>query len=176
MTTDATAGGAKSAAVTPNGWLAFGVAAAAVVADQISKAWLVYGLKLPEQESVPVLPFFRITNVQNPGVSFGMLRADDALGRTLLVLFALAVVCALAWWARKAERRLTAFALGLVMGGAIGNNLLDRVRLGHVIDFLDFSGLHFPWVFNIADSAISVGVALLLLDTLRPADKPATGI
>jgi len=174
MTTDApSVAPLKSPAVTPNGWLAFGVAAAAIIADQLSKAWIVHGVKLEVGQSLPVLPFFSLTGVLNPGVSFGMLRADNAFGRAMLILFALVVVSALAWWARTAERRLTALALGLVMGGAIGNNLIDRIRLGHVIDFLDFSGLHFPWVFNVADSAISVGVVLLLLDTLRPQAQPS---
>jgi signal peptidase II len=164
----------KPPIVTANGWLAFGVAAAAIVADQLSKAWIVHGVKLELGQSLPVLPFFSLTGVLNPGVSFGMLRADSTFGRVMLILFALVVVSALAFWARKAERRMTAVALGLVMGGAIGNNLIDRIRLGHVIDFLDFSGLHFPWVFNVADSAISVGVVLLLLDTLQPQARPAT--
>ena len=172
MTTEAPTA-APAPLVTRNGWLAYGVAAAAIVADQLSKAWIDNGVKLELGQSLPVLPFFSLTGVLNPGVSFGLLRADSAFGRSMLILFALVVVSALAWWARKAERRLTAVALGLVMGGAVGNNLIDRIRLGHVIDFLDFSGLHFPWVFNVADSAISVGVALLLLDTLRPAAKPA---
>ena len=81
--------------------------------------------------------------------------------------FALVVVAALAVWARRVDRPLLAAALGLVIGGAIGNNLIDRVRFGAVADFLDFTGLHFPWVFNVADSAITVGVVLLLLDSLR---------
>ena len=166
MTTEAPIA-APTPLVTRNGWLAFGVAAAAIVVDQLSKAWIIGGLKLELGQSVPVLPFFSLTGVLNPGVSFGMLRADNAAGRVMLILFALVVVSALAWWARKAERRLTAVALGLVMGGAVGNNLIDRIRLGHVIDFLDFSGLHFPWVFNVADSAITVGVIALLLDSLR---------
>ncbi len=60
------------------------------------------------------------------------------------------------------------------MGGAIGNNLIDRVRYGAVVDFLDFSGLGFKWVFNVADSAITVGVILLLLDSLMTSNKPVT--
>jgi signal peptidase II len=62
-------------------------------------------------------------------------------------------------------------SLGLVIGGALGN-LIDRVRFGAVVDFLDFSGLWFPWVFNVADSAITVGVILLLLDSVLAPDKP----
>ena len=84
------------------------------------------------------------------------------------------VVIALVVWAHSVRRPLAALALGLVMGGAIGNNLIDRVRLGAVADFLDFTALGFPWVFNLADSAISIGVVLLLLDSfLRP--KRAAG-
>lgn len=166
---------APAVLVTANGWLAFGVTAAAVVLDQLSMAWVLYGFNLPERFSVPILPpIFSLTMVWNPGVSFGLLRADSAVGRGLLIAFALVVVAVLAGWARKADRRLTAAALGLVMGGALGNNLIDRLHFGRVVDFLDFSGLHFPWVFNVADSAISVGVALLLLDTLRAPAKSKT--
>ena len=71
---------------------------------------------------------------------------------------------ALALWPRRPDRLLPAIALGLVIGGALGN-LVDRVRFGAVVDFLDFSGLWFPWVFNVADSGITVGVALLLIDS-----------
>jgi signal peptidase II len=69
---------------------------------------------------------------------------------------------------------LFALGLGLVMGGAVGNNLVDRLRFGRVVDFIDVSGLgFFPWVFNVADSAITVGVILLLLDSVWPAAKSA---
>ena len=77
-------------------------------------------------------------------------------------------------WAARTTRPLMAGALGLVMGGAIGNNLIDRVRYGAVVDFLDFSGIGFKWVFNVADSAITVGVILLLLDSLLTSSKPET--
>ena len=72
----------------------------------------------------------------------------------------------LAWWALKAERRLLAVAIGLVIGGAIGN-VIDRIRFGYVVDFVDVSGIgFFPWVFNVADSAITIGVLLLILDSI----------
>ena len=78
--------------------------------------------------------------------------------------FSLVVVLGIAWYVRNAQRKLTAVALGLVMGGALGNNLIDRIRLGHVADFLDFSGLgFFPWVFNVADSCITCGAVLAVL-------------
>ena len=150
---------------TPLGLYAYVLAAAVVIIDQLSKWWVLNALHLPERGQIPVLPVFRLTMVMNPGVSFGLLRADTALGRGLLIGAALLVVTALAVWVRKADRPLFATALGLVIGGALGNNLIDRARIGEVVDFLDFSGLMFPWVFNIADSAISIGVALLLLDS-----------
>jgi signal peptidase II len=149
---------------TPLGLYAYVLAAAVVIIDQLSKWWVLNGLHLPERGQIPVLPIFRLTMVMNPGVSFGLLRADTALGRGLLVGAAMLVVIALAAWVRRANRPLFATAIGLVIGGA---------RIGEVVDFLDFSGLMFPWVFNVADSAISIGVALLLLDSFfGPKEAP----
>lgn len=161
--------------VTRQGLIAYGVALAAVVLDQLTKYWVLDVLDLPNRAPVRILPIFQLSMVWNTGVSFGMLRADSGAGRWILVAFALAVVLALAYWARRVTRTATAVALGLILGGALGNNLIDRVRFGAVADFLDFHGLgFFPWVFNVADSAITVGVALLLLDSfLRPKDEDA---
>jgi signal peptidase II len=157
----------RKATVSPLGLLAYAVAAVTVLLDQLSKWWAIGPMRLDDRGSVPVLPpFFRLTLVENRGVSFGLLRADNPLGRWALVAAALAVVIGLIGWVRKADRPLFATAVGLVIGGALGNNLIDRARIGRVVDFLDFSGLYFPWVFNVADSAITVGVALLLLDNL----------
>jgi signal peptidase II len=160
--------------VTRWGMAAYAIAAVVVLLDQLSKYWVLDLIRLPGRSPIPVLPIFQLTMVWNPGVSFGLLRADSSLGRWILVLFALAIVVALALWARQLKRPLTAAALGLVMGGAIGNNLIDRIRFGAVADFLDFHGLFFPWVFNLADSAICLGVALLLVESfLRRGDEPA---
>jgi signal peptidase II len=159
--------------VTRLGTYAYILAAAVVILDQLSKWWVLNGLHLDERGQIPVLSFFRLTMVMNQGVSFGLLRADSATGRWLLVGAAGVVVAGLIAWARRADRPLFATALGLVIGGALGNNLIDRARIGYVVDFLDFSGLMFPWVFNVADSAISVGVALLLWDSFFPG-KTAT--
>ena len=150
---------------TPLGLYAYVLTAAVVIVDQLSKWWVLNGLHLEARGQIPVLPVFRLTMVWNRGVSFGLMRADSQAGRWLLVAAALAVVVALVAWVRRADRPLFATALGLVIGGALGNNLIDRARMGEVVDFLDFSGLMFPWVFNVADSAISVGVALLLIDS-----------
>ncbi len=164
---------AKPPLVNRLGWMAYALAAVVVVLDQASKAWVLGPLDLPGRGMVEVLPIFRLSMVWNPGISFGLLAARGETGRWLLVGFAACVVAALALWARRMTRPLTALAVGLVMGGAIGNNIIDRVRFGAVADFLDFSGLGFKWVFNLADSAISVGVALLLVEMLLGARTSA---
>jgi signal peptidase II len=161
--------------VTRWGLMAYAIAAVVIVLDQIVKFWVLNIVDLQDKGPIRLSPVFQLTMVWNPGVSFGLLRADSPSGRWILVAFATAVVGALAWWARRLERALTAVALGLIMGGAVGNNLIDRVRFGAVADFLDFHGMFFPWVFNVADSAISIGVALLLYDSFfRRGAQPAT--
>jgi signal peptidase II len=159
--------------VSKLGWQAYGLAALVVVLDQISKYWILSVVKLPEVLSVKVAGPFHLSMVWNQGVSFGLLRAQDDLVRWALVAFSVIVAILLAHWARKADRPFSAIGLGLVIGGAIGN-AIDRARFGAVVDFIDVSRLWFPWVFNVADSAITVGVILLLLDSLRreaPADS-----
>ncbi len=153
------------------GKIGYGVALATVLADQLSKFAILRIIDLPERGPINLLPVLSLTMVWNPGVSFGLLRSEGVVGRLALAGFALAVVTALAWWTRRTPRVLTAVGLGLVMGGAVGNNLVDRLRFGRVADFIDVSGLgFFPWVFNVADSAITVGVAILLVDSLRRTD------
>ena len=147
------------------GAFAYLLAAGVVVLDQITKYWILNVLDLPLRSTVPVAGPFHLTFVWNRGVSFGLLRADLDLTRWALAAFSIIVSLFLAVWVRKAHRRLMALALGLVMGGAIGN-VVDRIRFGAVADFLDFSRLWFPWIFNVADSAITCGIALLLLDML----------
>ena len=159
--------------VTRAGWIAYALALITVLLDQWSKAYVTGPLDLADKGSIAILPFFHLTSVANRGVSFGLLRADTAFGRWLLVGFSAAVVIGLAVWSARQSRIWTAVATGLIMGGAIGNNLIDRARYGAVVDFLDFSGLGFKWVFNVADSAITVGVVLLLLDSLLTSGKPA---
>jgi signal peptidase II len=146
------------------GAMAYGLAAVVIVLDQLSKYWILAVFDLPSKGSVPITGFFNLSMVWNRGVSFGLLTAEADMARWGLAAFSLIVAIALALWARRADRLLPAIALGLVIGGALGN-LVDRVRFGAVVDFLDFSGLLFPWVFNVADSGISVGVVLLLIDS-----------
>lgn len=156
--------------------LRFGLTLAVVVfvLDQFTK-WLVLG---PGQFSPPgcleagfacrfieLTPFFDLQMVWNRGVSFGLMRADSDLMRWALVAMSLVISGIFVSWLRTADRRITGLALGLVVGGALGN-VIDRIRFGAVADFLDFNGLWFPWVFNVADAAITVGAILLAVDML----------
>jgi signal peptidase II len=131
--------------------------------DRISKWWIVNIVDLPLRRSIEVLPFFDLSMVWNRGVSFGLFQAGSVLGRVILVSFSLLMVTLLINWLLKAEKPIQAIFLGMIIGGALGN-ALDRVIYGAVVDFLDFSGLGFKWVFNVADASISVGVGLLVLD------------
>jgi signal peptidase II len=144
---------------------AFVFALLVVVLDQLTKAWIVSGLDLREVGRVNILPpVLNFTWVENRGVSFGLF--GDGSARWMLSLFSIVVAGILGWWALRADRRLLITAIGLVMGGALGN-VIDRIRFGFVVDFIDFSGTKvFPWVFNVADSAITIGVVLLILDSL----------
>ncbi len=152
--------------VTRLGWTAFAIAIAIIVADQTVKTWVLDVLRLQEGQSIPVLGPIHLTGVWNQGVSFGFLQTQHDLVRWLLVCFSITVSIFLAVWARKSDRALFAVAVGLLMGGAIGN-VIDRIRIGAVADFIDVSRLYFPWIFNVADSAITIGICLLLLDMLR---------
>jgi signal peptidase II len=152
--------------ITKLGWMALALAVVVVVADQAVKYWILHVLRLQEGQSVPFVGPIRLTGVWNPGVSFGFLQAQHELMRWLLAAFSVVVAVILAAWVRAAERPLFAIAIGLVMGGAVGN-VIDRIRIGAVADFIDATQLYFPWIFNLADSAISIGICLLLVDVLR---------
>lgn len=149
---------------------AYAFALIVIVVDQITKAWMI-DMDLREIGQIAVWPsVFNFTWVENTGVSFGLFGGGAA--RWGLTVFSIGVSGVLAWWATKSDRRLLITAIGLIMGGALGN-VIDRIRFGYVVDFLDFSRTgFFPWVFNVADSAITVGVVLLILDSLL-SDRPA---
>lgn len=148
------------------GWLALGLAVVVIVLDQAVKYWVLQVLRLEPGQSIPIAGPFRLTGVWNSGVSFGFLQAQHDLVRWLLAVFSVGVAIMLTGWVRRTERPLFAIAVGLVIGGAVGN-VIDRIRLGAVADFIDVSKLYFPWIFNVADSAITVGICLLLVDMLR---------
>ena len=115
---------------------------------------------------IEVLSFFDLTMVWNRGISFGI-GQSEGLMRWLLVVLTTAIAIGFSIWLYRAARRFTGLALALVIGGAFGN-VIDRVRFGAVVDFLDFSGIlrpyFFNYVFNVADAAISVGAVLLFVD------------
>ncbi len=149
----------------------FAVAVVIFIADQITKHVILRVVDLDRIGQIQVLdPWFNLTMVWNRGVSFGLFQADSDWRRYLLVAVSLVIAGFLTAWMFRAERRLQALSFGLIIGGAIGN-VVDRVAHGAVADFLDFSGLYFPYVFNIADAGISVGVALLLLDAFVNGDE-----
>ncbi len=143
-----------------------------LVLDQLTK-WLVLR-SLDPFEPVAVTPFFNLVLVWNRGVTFGMFREAGAWGPWLLTAAALAIGGFLVYWLRRETRRLARLALWLVLAGALGN-VVDRLRFGAVVDFLDFhvSGYHWP-AFNVADSAIVVGAGLILLDSLLLAPRATT--
>ena len=148
------------------GWTAYVLALLIIVADQASKYWILEVFQLPLRPSTHVAGPLSLTMVWNQGVSFGLLWADHGFVRWALAAFSIGVSILLAAWVRRAERPLMAWALAFIMGGALGN-VIDRIRFGAVADFLDVSALgFFPWVFNIADAAINVGIGLLLIDML----------
>ena len=150
------------------------LAALALALDQASKLYVTRGFESGSLEAGPLLPFVDLALQANRGISFSLFRQNGALGVALLTAFALAVVAFLAVWMWRARSKLTSAGLGLIIGGALGN-AGDRAAYGAVVDFLDLHafGRHF-FVFNVADAAISLGVALLLLDGLfGEAKRPA---
>ncbi len=150
-------------------WL--GLAGAVIALDQFTKALIVAAFRL--HEAMPLTSFFDLVFVFNAGAAFSFLR--DAGGWQKWFFVALALVIS-AWLIatirRHARERLLPAALALILGGALGN-VVDRLRYDAVVDFLDFhwAGVHFP-AFNVADSAITVGVALMLLQQLTQKESP----
>jgi signal peptidase II len=141
-----------------------------LLADQLSKGWVAdYFSGVPGQHQLT--SFFNLVLTWNTGVSFGLLRSGSSLGVLLLSALVVAIVVALQVWMWRSESALVALGIGLICGGALGN-LTDRLRWGAVRDFLDFhwSDIHF-WAFNLADSAVFVGVLLLLTESLLARPK-----
>ena len=154
-----------------------GVALAALVLalDQASKAYVARGFAAGTLHGGSLAPFVDLALRYNRGVSFSLLRQDGTVGAALLTAFSLVVVAALCVWLWRVKSALTGAGLGLIIGGALGN-AIDRASDGAVVDFLDLHALgrHF-FVFNLADAAISAGVALLILEGLIGETRTAKG-
>jgi signal peptidase II len=138
-----------------------------IVLDQLTKLWAVSALDYAEP--VAVVPFFNLTLLHNTGAAFSFLSEAGGWQRWFFALVALIISGVILGWLRRLPRDKVwlAIALALVLGGALGN-VWDRLTLGYVIDFLDlyYRGWHWP-AFNLADSAIFVGAAMLIIDSLR---------
>jgi len=150
---------------------------ATLIIDQASKLWLLYEFDLANRGVVKVTPFFDLVLARNVGISFGWFQNDGLLAQAVLTAIKAVAVIVLAIWMARSRNRLATVALGLIIGGAIGN-AIDRVAYGWVIDFAQFHieiwGKTYYWyVFNLADVAIVAGVAALLYDSFRgvPAAK-----
>ena len=157
----------------PNRALAYLLAAIIFAADQLTKYWVLGPLALREVRQIYVLPIFNLTYTENHGISLGLLTASTDAARWMLVAFTAAIAIGVAIWIWREKSRAEQLILALVLGGALGN-ILDRSRLGYVVDFAD---LHFgefrPFlIFNVGDAAISIGVAILLLRAFLMRNEP----
>lgn len=139
------------------------VASLVLVADYLSKAWILNDVMAPPRV-VEVTSFFNLVLTFNRGISFGLFGGQA--GPWLFIAVALAIVAVLLVWLWRGTSARLSLALGLVIGGALGN-VVDRLRFGAVVDFLDFhvAGYHWP-AFNLADSTITIGVLILIADSL----------
>lgn len=144
-------------------WL--GLAFILLVADQVSKALVVGYYQLGD--STPVASFLNVVRVHNSGAAFSFLAGASGWQRWFFTVIGVLAAALILWMLKShAGQKLFAFSMACILGGAIGN-VIDRIRYGYVVDFLDFHwrGMHFP-AFNIADSAITIGAVCLILDEL----------
>ncbi len=145
--------------------LALGLAALVLLVDQVTK-WLIVAVVMQPPRVIEVTSFFNLVLVHNTGISLGIWSGESTWKPWVLSGLALAIVAGLLVWLRHQTRMLPSLAIGLIVGGAVGN-VIDRWHAPGVIDFLDFHafGWHY-WAFNVADSAITIGVVLLVFDGL----------
>ena len=165
-------GAVPSAAPQPGvGRIGVVVTLLALALDQLSKWWMLHVYKLAERGRVEVTPFFDLVMLWNTGISYGLFPQESDLGRYLLIGFSFLVSAALFVWMLRSHSGLLAIALGLIIGGALGN-AIDRLVYGAVADFVSLHAFGFYWyVFNVADVAIVAGVGLLILDMFMPSHK-----
>ena len=149
-------------------WLGLGLAALVAAADQLSKLWVLgfFAARAGGPPALTLAPFFNLVLTGNRGMSFGLFNTDAAANTAIFTALAAIVVAWLVHWLRHAETPILRVAIGLVIGGALGN-VTDRLLRGAVVDFLDFHLGDWHWyAFNLADAAICLGVAAMLLDSL----------
>ncbi len=157
----------------------FTIALVVFALDQLAKWFVTYPLRLQEVAQITLLPIFNFTWTENNGISLGLFNATTEVGRWMLVAMTSAIAIGVAFWIGREKHRWDQAALGMILGGALGN-ILDRVRHGYVVDFAD---LHFgafrPFlVFNVGDAAISIGVVILLVRAflMRERDEPKESV
>ncbi len=155
---------------TPSFWKGLGLAAAVLILDQVTKWWIL-GTVMQPPRIIPVTPFFNLVLGWNQGISFGFLNSESSGGAWLISLVVVAITAVLGVWLYRADQLRVALGIGLIIGGALGN-LADRVYWGAVLDFLDFYAGDYHWpAFNVADSGITIGAAVLILDSLFNREK-----
>jgi len=149
--------------VTPRR-LGFLIALVSLILDQANKLWLLFVYDIAARQPLHLTPFFDVVYARNPGISYSLLRANTDMGRWILLGSTFAATLFIAIWLWRAKTKIVAAGLGFIVGGALGNEL-DRLFLGAVSDFYYFHVGTFSWyIFNLADCAIVLGVALLLYD------------
>lgn len=157
----------------PQSPLGLVVALVTLLADQGNKLWMLHVYDIGAKQKVTLTPFFDLVLVWNKGISYGLLPQDSAAGRLGLIAFGIVATLAFTIWLARITTPLAAVAIGLVIGGGIGN-LIDRIAYGAVADFYAFHAFGFDWyVFNIADVAIVAGVIGLLYDSVFGGHKKA---
>jgi signal peptidase II len=145
---------------------AYALALMVFVVDQLVKRWIIDGLALEARGTIPLNPLLSLTWVENRGVSMGLFTADSDVGRWLLVGLTGLIAAVVAVWIGREKGRPERIALGLILGGALGN-IVDRIRFGYVVDFIHLHlGQWSFYVFNVADAAITLGVAILVVRAL----------
>jgi signal peptidase II len=157
-------------ALSPRG-IGAAVAVLTLAVDQANKLWLIFVFGIGARQPVALTPFFDVVFAKNPGISYSLFSARTEVQRYVLLAITLVATACIAFWLWRARSRLVAFALGLIVGGALGN-AYDRVAYGFVADFYHFHVGSFSWyIFNLADAAIVIGVGLLIVDSLFFGEK-----
>src|ERR1700730_9162718 len=147
------------------------VMCATLAADQANKLWLIFVYGIEARQPLRLTPFFDVIYAKNPGISYSLLPAQNGMERLVLVIVPLRARASLGLWLWRAGTKTAALGLGFIVGGALGN-AYDRLAYGFVADFYHFHVGSFSWyVFNLADAAIVAGVALLICDSLAPANN-----